>query len=79
VPQPDAMVKRLALETVASKLGDPRARPERWRESLLAVSGEQSKGAVQRAEALVVEILDSMADAQRRVTGSVQVQEIIDA
>ena len=79
VPQPDAMVKRLALETVASKLGDPRARPERWRESLLRVSGEQSKGAVQRADALVVEILDYMADAQRRVTGSVQVQEIIDA
>ena len=79
VPQTDAMVTRLALETVADKLGDPRAEPERWRQNLLNAAGDESVGAIARADALVAEFLGHMADAQRRVTGSVQVQEIIDA
>lgn len=79
VPQPDAMIKRLALETVAGKLGDPRANPERWRRSLLETAGDESASAMARADALVTEFLENMADAQRRVTGSVQVQGVIDA
>lgn len=79
VAQPEAMVTRLALETVAGKLGDPRARPERWRQNLVNAVGDQSASAITRADALVAEFLGHMADAQRRVTGSVQVQEIIDA
>ena len=79
VAQPEAMITRLALETVAGKLGDPRANPQRWREALLRAAGEQSAEALARADGLVMEFLTSMADAQRRVTGSVQIQEIIDA
>ena len=79
VAQTDAMIKRLALETVAGKLGDPRANPRRWRRSLLETAGDGSAAALDRAHALTTEFLDHMAQIQRQVTGSVQVQEIIDA
>lgn len=78
VPDTDAMVTRLALETVAARLGDPRANPQRRRQELIDATAGQAQPALERVDALVTEFLEHMAEVQRQVTGSIQVREVID-
>lgn len=78
VPRPDRIVTRVALDTVAGRMGDPRANPERWRELLRSIAPRRFPTYLAQADALVAEFLGTMARTQREITGSVQIQEIID-
>ncbi|MFP6815347.1 MAG: hypothetical protein VB949_06730 [Pseudomonadales bacterium] len=78
VAQPHSIAIRIALETVAKKMGDPRANPESWQQALRDLA--LSDGAVYqaRADELTEELLETMARTQREITGSIQMQQIID-
>jgi hypothetical protein len=78
VPRPDRVAIRLALDTVAGRMGDPRANPDRWREVILSLAEDRAPTYLAQADALVAEFLGAMARTQREITGSVQIQEIID-
>jgi hypothetical protein len=78
VPRPDRMAVRVALDTVAGRMGDPRANPERWRVVLRSLAADRAPTYLAQADALVAEFLGAMARTQREITGSVQIQEIID-
>jgi hypothetical protein len=74
VPRPDRIAVRVALDTVAGRMGDPRANPDRWRGVLRSLAADRAPTYLAQADALVAEFLGAMA----RITGSVQIQEIID-
>jgi hypothetical protein len=78
VRRPDRIAVRVALDTVAGRMGDPRANPESWRELLRSLAADRASTYLAQADALVVEFLNAMARTQREITGSVQIQEIID-
>jgi hypothetical protein len=78
VPQPESLAVRIALGIVAKKMGDPRATPDRWRQTLRELALEDSENYLSRANDLADEFLASMARTQREITGSVQMREIID-
>lgn len=50
VARPKNIIKRLALETVADKLGDPRAKPEKWIGVLKEVAGENAAKSLQQSD-----------------------------
>ncbi len=79
VPRRDVMVTRLALELVARRLGDPRANPDRWRSLLLRDADLETQDAISKADDMARRFMDQMAEAQRQITGSVQMRELIDA
>jgi hypothetical protein len=72
----DALKNRAMLEAVAKKLGDPRANDEYWREKLGQELGVDALGEL---DAAILGTLNSMAQVQRDITGSTQIQGIIDA
>ncbi|NIP13856.1 MAG: hypothetical protein GWM88_03550 [Pseudomonadales bacterium] len=78
VPRPDRLATGVALDTVAGLMGDPRANPDRWRQRLRALAPGGYPTYLAQADALVIEFLGAMARTQREITGSVQMQEIID-
>jgi len=78
VAHPDSIAVRVALDTVAKQMGDPRANPHRWRQALRELAVDDPGAYLARADKLVDEFLETMARTQREITGSVQVQEIID-
>ncbi len=65
---------RAVLETIAARMGDPRANPSYWRSLLTPDVGEG-----QAVERDATEIMQQMARIQREVTGSTQMWELIDA
>lgn len=71
-----ALKYRAVLETIAAKLGDPRANPSLWRDRIVAEAGPEELDSV---EGQVLATMNEMAVIQRDVTGSTQVQEAIDA
>jgi len=75
---PTHLIMRLALETAAAKLGDPRANTVRWQHALEEVAGERYEEAKSKAEHLAVRMLNRMAQIQQEVTGSTQVREALD-
>lgn len=77
VAQPHSIAMRIALDTVAKKMGDPRANPERWRRALRELALDDPGSYRILADELTREFLEKMARIQREITGSVQVQEII--
>ncbi len=78
VPRPDRIATRAALDAVAGRMGDPRANPERWRQMIRSLSPDHYPAYLGQTDALVAEFLGAMASTQREITGSVQIQEIID-
>lgn len=78
VEQLDNIAMRIALDTVARKMGDPRANPEQWQLKLHDVAAGKADAYLAQADALVAEFLTTMAQTQREITGSIQMQEIID-
>ncbi|MDH3644070.1 MAG: hypothetical protein OES38_18340, partial [Gammaproteobacteria bacterium] len=78
VEQLDNIAMRIALDTVARKMGDPRANPGQWQRKLRRVAAGKADAYLTQADALVAEFLATMAQTQREITGSIQVQEIID-
>jgi len=78
VAQPDSIAVRIALDTVAEKMGDPRANPARWQQALRTAVADDPEKYLAHARDLTRQFLESMAQTQREITGSIQIQEIID-
>ena len=78
---PETVVTRIILETVAHKMGDPRAKPNIWAESVTEFAGNQAiELEVREAiDVAVGQALEGMAKIQQEVTGSTQVRELLDA
>ncbi len=68
---------RAVLETIAGRMGDPRANPTYWRSLLRQQPGEDASAESVQKEAL--EIMGQMARVQRDITGSTQMWELINA
>jgi hypothetical protein len=73
----DSVATRIALDTVAQKMGDPRANPGRWQQALREVAGDKAAIYLGRADVLVVKFLESMAHTQRDITGSIQILQLL--
>ena len=69
---------KYVLETLAARLGDPRARPERWENYLNAALKEEAPSTTKKLDAQTTSMLQFMATVQREVTGSTQIQEMLD-
>ena len=52
VPRPDKLITRLALESVAQKMDDPRAMPDLWRQRLQSQPFMEPEEALRRADEL---------------------------
>lgn len=78
VAQPEQLAVRIALHTVAQKMGDPRAIPAYWQHRLRELAPRSTDIYLAQASSLTDEFLQTMAEIQRQITGSVQMQEIID-
>ena len=83
---------RAVLETIAGRMGDPRANPTHWRSLPSQRSGEDasadgadSAASVESATSVenvieeALEIMGQMARVQRDITGSTQMWELINA
>jgi hypothetical protein len=76
VGHPDQLVNRLALETLAEKMGDPRANPDRWRKAVESQAFEDPNIIFADASRLTEKWLVNMKDIQQSVTGSTQMGDI---
>ena len=68
---------RAVLETIAGRMGDPRANPAHWRSLLIQQTGETASADAIERDALA--IMGQMARIQRDITGSTQMWELINA
>ncbi len=71
---------RAVLETIAGRMGDPRANPTYWQSLLSQQTAESASG--DRAASVqkdALEIMGRMARVQRDITGSTQMWELINA
>jgi hypothetical protein len=73
----DGVRYRAVLETIAAKMGDPRANPDYWRAVLSRQNGSGTEPETVARQAL--ELMEQMARIQRDVTGSTQMWELIHA
>lgn len=76
VPLESHLIKRAALELIASKMGDPRANPEYWEQKVELLLGKEK---LQNVMTVTDGFVASMAEVQRTVTGSTQILEDFDA
>lgn len=74
----EATVIRLALEQIAERMLDPRAQPELYRKALSSKAGESAPQLIQLSNEITGAFLSEMAKIQIEITGSSQIQEIID-
>jgi hypothetical protein len=79
VPLPENLVVRLALESIAQKMGDPRAQPDKWREEIKSHNDMEPATAIIKSSELANNWLKEMIEVQRTVTGSTQLGGISDA
>ena len=78
---PNTGITRLILETVAQKMGDPRANPDVWQSYIddFAKTEEERREALQLIKNATRSAMEGMAEIQQKITGSNQMQELLDA
>ena len=78
---PRALVAHLIVKDIAQKMGDPRVKPDAWKEYIASLEIPQNqKEAYETSIAEGIQsVLQGMAEVQREVTGSTQVRELLDA
>ena len=78
---PATVITRLILESVAQKMGDPRANPEAWQKYLddFAKTEEERNDILDSIQAATRVAMEGMAEIQQQVTGSTQIRELLDA
>lgn len=74
-----SLIRRIALEEVAHRLGDPRSDPASWRALLEEVAADEYNAELRNAQPLAYQILSDMAHIQQTVTGSLQARSALDA
>ena len=78
---PKTVFTRLILETVAQKMGDPRANPDSWKKYIddFAKTEEDRNAVLETIQKGARSAMEHMAETQREITGSTQVRELLDA
>ena len=78
---PKTVITRLILETVAQKMGDPRANPDAWKKYIddFAKTEEDRNAVLEAIQQGARSAMEHMAETQREITGSTQVRELLDA
>ena len=78
---PKTVFTRLILESVAQKMGDPRANPDAWRKYIddFAKSEEERSAVLESIQEGVRSAMEHMAETQRNITGSSQMQELLNS
>ena len=78
---PKTVITRLILETVAQKMGDPRANPDSWKKYIddFAKTEEDRNAVLETIQKGARSAMEHMAETQREITGSTQVRELLDA
>ena len=78
---PKTVFTRLILETVAQKMGDPRANPDSWKKYIddFAKTEEDRNAVLEAIQNGVRSAMEHMAETQREITGSTQMRELLDA
>ena len=78
---PATVITRLILESVAQKMGDPRANPEAWQKYIddFAKTEEERNDILDSIQAATRVAMEGMAEIQQQVTGSTQIRELLDA
>jgi hypothetical protein len=78
---PKTVVTRLILESVAQKMGDPRANPDAWRKYIddFAKTEEERSAVLESIQEGVRSAMEHMAETQRNITGSSQMQELLNS
>lgn len=78
---PSTVVGRIILESVAQKMGDPRANPDAWHKHIddFAETQDQKEKVLEAINKATHQAMESMALIQQEVTGSTQVRELLDA
>ena len=78
----DEVVTRIVLEGIAQKLGDPRARPELWKQIVTDsehLTTEQAAEILRVAQESQASSMKNMAEIQAEISGSSQIWELINA
>lgn len=73
----DGVRYRAVLESIAARMGDPRANPDYWLSVLTGFGGAAADLRAVERESLA--IMSQMAEIQREITGSTQMWELIHA
>ena len=78
---PKTVITRLILETVAQKMGDPRANPDAWKKYIddFAKTEEDRNAVLEAIQQGARSAMEHMGETQREITGSTQVRELLDA
>jgi hypothetical protein len=78
---PSTVVGRIILESVAQKMGDPRANPDAWHKHIddFAKTQDQKEKVLEAINRAARQAMEGMALIQQEVTGSTQVRELLDA
>ena len=78
---PKTVITRLILETVAQKMGDPRANPDAWKKYIddFAKTEEDRNAVLEVIQKGARSAMEHMAETQREITGSTQMRELLDA
>jgi len=78
---PKTVITRLILETVAQKMGDPRANPDAWKKYIddFAKTEEDRNAVLEAIQQSARSAMEHMAETQREITGSTQMRELLDA
>ena len=77
---PKTVFTRLILESVAQKMGDPRANPDAWSKHIndFAKTEEERNAVLESIQKGARSAMEHMAETQRNITGSTQMQELLD-
>ena len=78
---PKTVITKLILESLAQKMGDPRANPDAWKKYIddFAKTEEDRNAVLEGIQEGVRSAMEHMAETQREITGSTQMRELLDA
>ena len=78
---PKTVITKLILESLAQKMGDPRANPDAWKKYIddFAKTEEDRNAVLEAIQNGVRSAMEHMAETQREITGSTQMRELLDA
>jgi hypothetical protein len=78
---PSTVINRMILESIAQRMGDPRAKPKAWTKYIgdFAKTDEEKSQVLELIDKATRHAMEGMALIQQEVTGSTQVRELLDA
>lgn len=79
--EPATVISRIILESVAQRMGDPRADPDLWKIYVddFAKTPEEQEQILKLVQEATRDAMEGMAQIQQEITGSTQVRGLLDA